>query len=327
MITNRPPIKHDTSDWGPAEQAGFLQSLLQAGNGEVKLASEGATSYTKRILREASFFPALLKLQPVDLSKLRRVTSQASGVPSEIGYIEVEMEPGSPGSRTAPFSASPDFNTYRGEVYYIYLSKDDTPELYKNVDQLATYQMDLRQVVTDNLLKDLDNVADYRLIQTHKDITGSDPNAVNPATGSYQYQEIAGGITRATYANTLLPLINAQLNNGVFLINRQTAVEFCKWGRDEIGGELAQRILSDGINALEKFSFNGVPHIASIKSALIGTNHVYHWTYQDFLGRAFSMQEPTVYVKRERDTITVYASRKYGYGIGNVAGVARTVFT
>jgi len=325
MLTNRPPIKHDASDWSPADQAGFLQSLMQAGNGEIKLASEGATSYTKRILREASFFPALLKLQPIDLTKLRRVTSQSSGVPSEIGYIEVEMEPGSPGSRTAPFSASPDFNTYRGEVYYIYLSKDDTPELYKNVDQLATYQMDLRQVITDNLLKDLDNVADYRIIQTHKDITGSDPNAVGPG-GYQQYQEVNGGITRQTYKSTLLPLINAQLNNGVFLINRQTAVEFCGWGRDEIGGDLAERILQDGINALESFKFNGVPHIATIKSALIGTNHVYHFTYQDFLGRAYEMQQPTVYVKRERDTIYVYASRKYGYGIGNVAGVARTVF-
>lgn len=321
----RSPVKHDTSDWGAADQAGFFQSLLDAGNGEVKIASEGATGYTRRILRESSFTPAIMKPQPITVDDLQRLTSSAAGDSPEIGVYVCEMEPGSPGSRTVPFVAGPNQNTYRGDVYHVRVSKDETPEMYKNVDQLGLYEMDLRQVVTDNLLKDLDNWVDYRLLQTAKDITGSDVNT--DGDGGYrQYREVEGGISRQTYKQTLLPLMDAQLNNGLFLMSRQTAVDFCGWGRDEIGGDLAERILNEGMNALETFKFFNVPHVASIKKNLLPKGQVFHWAPQNFLGRFVVYQEPTVYVKRERDTIYVYATHKYGYGIGNVAGVARTVF-
>jgi len=321
----RPPVAHQTGDWTESDNAGFLQSLTEAQDGQIKLASTGATDYTRLILRESSVVPAVQPPQTITMERLVRPTSSAGGDVPEIGMVECEREPGSPGSRTVPFSAGPVQNTYRGDVYYIKISTDETPELYKNVDQLGLYKMDLRQVVTDNLLKDLDNLVDYRYFQTIKDITGSDVNA-DGAGGYRQYREVLGGITRANYAETVRPLQDATLNNGVFVMGRQTAIDFLKWGRDEVGGDLAERLLQDGLNALDKFMLNGVPHVASIKKTLFPKGHVFHFAPPNFLGRYYEYQAPTVYVKKERDLIYVYAKRKYGYGIGNEAAVARTVF-
>jgi hypothetical protein len=321
----RAPVVHVPGEWTDADNASLLQSLVDAPDGSVKLASSGATDYTKVILRESSVLPAIQPPQTITIDRLKRRTESASGEVPEIGLVECEREPGTPGSRTVPFSAGPVQNTYRGEVYHIRISTDETPELYKNVDQLGLYQMDLRQVITDNLLKDLDNLVDFRYFQTVRDITGSDVNA-DGAGGYRQYREVVGGITRNTYRETLRPLQDATLNNGMFVMSRQTALDFLGWPREYIGGDLAERLLQDGLNALDKFQLFGVPHVASIKKTLFPLGHVFHFAPPNYLGRYYEYQAPTVYVKKERDIIYVYAKRKYGYGIGNEAAVARTVF-
>lgn len=319
-------MHNDKEEWGKANDAEFLQSLVDAPSGEVKVASGGATDYTRRILRESSFTPAIMEPENITVDRMIRPTTSAAGDSPEIGVVMCEMEPSSPGARTVNLSTAPEQNTFRGDIYLVRISKDETPEMYKNVDQLGLYKMDLRQVVTDNLLKDLDNLVDSRLIQTAKDITGSDVDA-NGYGGYRQYRTVTGGITRSSYRQTQLPLQEASLNNGVFLMSRLTAVDFTGWDRNDIGGDLAERLLKEGLNALEKFELWGVPHIASIKKDLLPTGTVWHFASQNFLGRYYEYMAPTVYVKKDRDTITVYAARKYGYSIGNEAGIARTVYS
>lgn len=321
----RPPVHHQSTDWSDSDNTQLFQALQDAPDGTVKAASSGATDYTRVILRESSIVPGIQPVQTITIDKLTRLTSSTGGESPEVGVVECEREPGGPASRTVPFSAGPEQTTYRGELYYIHISTDETPELYKNVDQLGMYKMDLRQVITDNLLKDLDNLVDFRYFQTVKDITGSDPDT-DGAGGYRQYREVLGGINRQNYIETVRPLQDATLNNGVFVTSRQTAIDFLGWGRDEMGGDLAERTMREGLNALSEFTLLGVPHIASIKATLLPKGHVFHFAPPNFLGRYYEFQAPTVYVKKERDIIYVYAKRKYGYGIGNEAAVARTVF-
>jgi hypothetical protein len=314
----------DTEVWGPEKNAAWLQSI-QGGDGERKQAAAGASDFTRRKLRESSFVPAIQAPKPIKHSDLTRLQNPTTGVNPEIGVYVCEMEPDSPGARTVPFDAAPDQNSYRGDVYLVYVSKDQTDEMYKLLDELAGYKMDLRQVVTDNMLKDLDNRVDTRYIATVNEITGSTAG-VNGLGGYEQYLEYTGGITRANYKYTLAPMYDAELNNGVFLMSRRTAIEIAGWGRDEMGGDTAERIAIDGMNALEQFKLFGVPHIATIKQSLVATNQVYHFAPSNFLGQYVELEAPTVYVKKERDALFFYAQRKYGYSIGNVAAVARSVF-
>ncbi len=324
----RPQVIHrdiPEQPWTPTSNREFIQSLTESGDGEVKQASAGNTDYTRYILRESSFAPAIQPPKTITADDLIPSVDLTGGEVSELGFYLCEIEPGNPGARTVPIEASPNQNTYRGSRYAVPISKDMTDELYKTVDQLALYKMDLRQVMTDNLLKDMDNLPDFRLIQTVKDITGSTAG-VNGQGGYLQYREVSGGIKRANYAQAFVPLMDAVLNNGVFLLSRQTHNAFLTWGRDEMGGDTAQDLILNGFNALDTVKWNGVPHIVSIKHTLLATGEVYHFAPSNFLGQFLEYQEPTIYVKKERETITVYAQRKYGMHIANVRAVARTYF-
>lgn len=319
-------VIQEVGAWSPQENANFLQSVEDTPEGqEIKQASAGSSDITRRVLRESSFVQHLQNIEPITADRMTRPVSSAAGDSPEIGVVICEMEPGSPQARSVPFFAGPTQNTFRGDIYLVRISKDDTPELYKNVDELALYKADIRALVTDNLLKDLDNKADYRYMATVKEIIGTSTTAVGPG-GNYPYREVLGNVTRETYKSTLLPLMDATLHNGVFLMSRQTAVSFLGWGRDMLGGDQAERIAASGLSAMEKFEWFGVPHIATIKNRLIPDGSVFHFAPQNMLGKFFEYQAPTVYIKKERDIITIYAARKYGYSIGNEAAVAHTRF-
>lgn len=324
----RPPVFHTDNPadpWTKEKQASFKASLQDAPDGDVKLASEGASRYTRRILRESSFTGAIQPMIPITANDLRVQIDPSGGEVSELGVYLCTMEPGSIGATTVPLDASPKSTTFRGVRYWVAISKDHTDEFYKSVDALALYDIDLRQVVTDLALKDLDNTKDYRWIGTVKGITGSNPDA--DGEGGYrQYQEISGGITRVNYKEILRPLINATLNNGVALLSRQTALEFLNWGRDEFGGDRSQDVLLKGTSALDKFEFFNTPHIASIKATLLPRGEVFTFAPADFLGQFLEYQPATIFVKKERETITTYAQTKYGAHIANNRAVARTKF-
>jgi hypothetical protein len=316
--------------WTPEKNAEFLQSLLDAGDGEVKFASVDGSNYTRRILRESQFTSHLLPERKITIQELMPVIpGYGSGLDvPEIGVLLCNIEPGNPGARTVSLETAAEQDTFRGAWYTVSVSKDEIPEMYKNIDKLALYKnVDVRQVVTDNALRELDNLPDYRLVGTLREITGSNPNAAG-AGGFIQYQEITGGMdTRSAYKHVFRPLLNARLTNHVALMSRVTVNEFLGWDRTQIGGDKAEQILIDGPQALSPFQFNNTAHIASLKSNLLALGEIFCLAPPNFIGQNIILQEPTLWVKRVKDTITVSASCKRGGHIANQATVSRTVFT
>jgi hypothetical protein len=159
-----------------------------------------------------------------------------------------DMEPGQRGSKSIPFGDAAETTTYYGNKYAVYFNPITTPEFVKDINELRTIRMDLRQVVTDNALKDIQTTEDTAFISTCGQIVGP-TNGVG-AGGVQQNFAITGGFERDTYVNVLNGLENVYLNNGVILMNRKTAKNFLKWGRDEIGGDLAEKLLTDGMSAM-----------------------------------------------------------------------------
>lgn len=309
-------------------KAAFVQGVRDLPNGEaVKLSAE-LSDVTRRVLLENAFLPHIIEPKPITASEwipnVGTTAVSAVGV-SEIGFKLCNLEPYSPGGRDTPFTAGPQQRTFRGEYYKITIGREETPELYKHVDELASYDYDIRSLLVDTMLRHLDNRQDYRFIATVDAITGSDPNA-NGAGNYRQYRTVSGSVEKETYKQTLRPLIDAQLNNGVFLMNRQTALEFLAWNAIDIGDENASRMFQQGLNALDKFEIHGVPHIVTIKADLVPIGRVYHFVPQNWLGRHYIYEDTKVFVKREKDYIHTSASRKYGVGIGHMAGVAATQF-
>jgi hypothetical protein len=252
----------------------LLDRITASAEGEVKEASAAGTNMIRRRIREEGFTRRILPPQTVTNEDLDRVLEHDRPV------IIEDMEPLSKGAKSIPFGDSADTQFYYGNKYAVVFNPITTPEWTKDINELRTYRMDLRQVITDNSLKDVQTEEDGKFIAMCDTIVGS--TAGVGAAGVQQNFNISGGITRDTYVEVLSKLEDQNLNNGVVLMNRRTAKEFLKFDRSEIGGDLAQDLFKQGLTALQEAMIFGVKHIFTIKRNLVPDNVVYLYTEPGF---------------------------------------------
>ena len=296
----------------------FLAAILDAADGHLKQASASGTRQIKRKIREAGFARMVLPFKDVD------VTTQS--IPgSDLPVVVEEMEADSPGAKAVSFGGAPDTVFYHGDSFVVYFHNIQTPEFKQNIYVLKTYKNDLRNTVTDNALRDVHTAEDAGLINQVDDIVGT-LGVADGAAGYQQNYGIVGGISRTNYPLIQNYLEDRELMNGCYLMNRNTAKVFQTWDRTDIGGDLAQDIFTDGAAALKSGKIGGIPHIFTMKKALVPNSVVYQFAEPDYLGRAYVLQPLTLYIKKEKDTITVSAMEKIGITFANVAGLNRVEF-
>jgi hypothetical protein len=255
-----------------AQNRKLLDQIVESDNGEVKQASAAGTNMIRRRIREEGFTRRIIPPVPVTNDDLDRVLTHDRPV------IIEDMEPLSKGAKTIPFGDSADSEQYYGNKFACVFNPITTPEWTKDINELRTYRMDLRQVITDNSLKDIQTEEDGKFLAGVDTICG--PTVSNGAPGvglggTQQYFEcvpfaIAAGYNsnstgtgawswgRADYAKVLSVLENQNLNNGIILMNRKTAKQFLTFDRSEIGGDLAQELFKEGLTALQEANFSPV---------------------------------------------------------------------
>lgn len=221
--------------------------------GTVKSAASAGTNMIRRRIREDGFARRILPPQAVTNDDLDRTLDHDRPIMIE------DMEPGSRGASSIPFGASADTEFYWGDKFACVFYKVTTPEFTKDINELRTYRMDLRQVITDNALKDIQTEEDGKFIAISDEIVGSTSGV--GASGYQQNFNISGGMERETYVEVLNKLEDQNLNNGIILMNRRTAKNFLKWDRSEIGGDLAEKLFTDGLSALQEAKIMGVKHL------------------------------------------------------------------
>ena len=297
----------------------LVDHITNSENGDLTKMSSAATSVIRTEIREDGFTRKVLKPKMIGNEDLDRVVEHDRPVVIE------EIETSAKGSFTVPFNSSSHGQSYYGPKGLIEFFQVKTPKWYKNINELRTYRHDIRKLITDNALQDMQLEEDGHFIQGINQIVGP-PNGVG-MSGVQQNFEIQGGISRNTYPEIKKILQRQRLNNGIFLMNRHTAIEFEKWFHDEWGGSEAQDITKKGlVGSLQDSNLYGVPHIFTIKDELVPDNVVYLFTEPGFLGKFYILQDATMYVKKEEDIITFNATETIGVGILNTAGVARVEF-
>ena len=224
----------------------ILAQLVDSGEGEIKFASAAGSKMLRRRIYEEGFLRQILPEETVTDDDL---TPQLT---SELPSIVKEMEPLSKGAKSVPFGDSPEIEFYRGDKYLCVFNPITTPDYTKDLNELRTYQGDLRQLVTNNALIHMQTEEDSQFINTVNTICGGTPGTASTITGVIQNYNIAAGITRTSYPDILKILTGRNLNNGVVLMNRVTALEFLKWKRDEVGGDLAEKLYKMGLKAWPK---------------------------------------------------------------------------
>jgi hypothetical protein len=204
----------------------------------------------------------------------------------------------------------------------------------KDVAELHDYDLDIRQVISDNALKDLQAEEDGKFIQTINSLLSNDLMTANElvpygpnGTNITLWKTLSGGLTRENVveAKKLMMTAGARLRPQTALVNQKTALEFEKWTREEVGGDMAQNILVNGW-AGEATKWCSLNWITTIKDDLVPNNSMFLFAAPEFLGRLYFLEDTTMFVKREGPMLSWYAYEMLGGGIANAAAVSRVDF-
>ena len=294
-----------------------LSRLTSDDPGMVKEAVTAINEYTRVKLREDGFLRRVLP--PLTITEFDRQ------VDTDKPVKVVDKEPDSPAAISVPFGSSPMNRYIRGPRYRVMFDRILTPKFTKDVIELMTWHMDIRQILSDNAIKDLMAEEDSKFLTAVRALLVG-AGSVLPETGVAQWVTISGGVTRDTLAAAMqvLPKTYQRLVAATVLVNQITIWEFVKWGRDEVGGDDAQAMLRQGFQERE---FMGVRFIVTIKWDLVPTNTIFLFAEPKFLGKLFMIEDVTMYVNKRAFMLEFFAYECLGACIGNVAGVGRVDFT
>jgi len=297
----------------------FIDKIVSDDNVTRKQASDEATNFTRGILREEGFLRKILPPRTIsnsDLSKLPHT--------DKLVYIK-EKEPDSPAAVSVPFGMQPIAEYIKQPRYPIVFQRIMTPKFVKDVDELRTYDMDIRQVLSDNAVKDMMAEEDGKFLAAANRAMGIRDNAASNETGVATWNSTAASLNRSSLAEArkAMPRTRARLEPSKALINSITIKEIEKWQRDQIGGDLAQDML---IDSMSERKFAGMEWLVTIKHDLILEGSIYFWAEPKFLGENLQLEDVVLFIERRSFFIEFYAYKLGGAAIGNIAGVSRTDF-
>jgi hypothetical protein len=314
----------------------FVNAIKEAPDGLLKNASSLSTSLIRREIKENGFTRIILPPKMVGPEDLTDDTTD-----TELPTIVEEMEPLSTKAKTISFDDTADTQTFVGDKFRTTFKQVTTDEYTKNIYNLMTYKNDLRQIITNRALKEIPEEEDRSFIQNltaglgaaspMSSLAAADATSVSGIVNNF---EIITGLTaagdpwfyRKEYIDILSILEKNRVPNGLILMNRFTAKSFLKWDRNEIGGDLSEKLFTSGLKGMPSSDILGVKHVFTIKDDIIPDGHVWLFTQPNFLGRFYVLDDVTMYVKKEEDIIRFKAKETIGMSLANVAGFARVVF-
>lgn len=320
----------------------LIDEIINAPVGDVvKSASITASKATRTSVREAAFSDPILPLDPITDSELDYSPDD------HLPILWCELEPDSPPAKIIPYDATPNTWLYSATSYAVIISTLSTDEATKNVNELRGYKTDVRKMVEDNLVRDLDTAKDHDfMVSVSRALPSSLKDTAKPggASGNYttngmpysstldpeahstQWVDMGATINRVSLARASAFFIERKLPLGVCLINQRTATELLTWGRNQVGGDKAEALLMKGLSALDKFEVVNMPFISTIKRELVPNGTMFQFTTAEFLGKGLMLEDVAVTIKREYNYIRFRAQMQIGRTFGNTRGIQRLDF-
>lgn len=303
-----------------AYNRGLVDRLDSGDTQLVKAAADSLNDYTRMILREEGFMRKVMPPKTITASDLDKTLTDNEG------YKIVNREPFSPGAVTVPLNQLPKNFYLKTSKYPVYLTRITTPRATLDVDTLTAADIDVRQIVSDNMIKDIMLEEDTKFVSAINTALGGAAGTVLATTGVSQWQEIDGGIDRESLPDMIKVMRNtrAAISPTRAVVNQITVLDIIKWGRDEIGGDLAQELLQNGYSEQKLL---GLEWHVTIKKALVPTNSIYLFAPPEWFGKHFMIQDTTMGLDRKYFFLEFFAYQRSGAAIGNCAGVSRVDFT
>lgn len=274
----------------------FLDKIDQ---GMTKEAGAAMSAFVRQKLREDGFTRKILTPVQITASELDR---QLTEEPTVI----VEKEPDSVAANM-PFHGRGQIRYFKGARYPVTFQKIESDTFKKSKFELATYRTDIRTILQENSVKDLQE-------QEDKNFYG---NIVQIATANSNVHTIAGGFTKANLMNGIKKMLVNKLPVGCILMTQSMYADLLSFPSTEVGSPAASELFR-GQASLDNFF--GYKIITTNKHDILPANRAVVFAPQEYLGQFYSLQDATVFLKTEADMIEFRTYEAIGSGIGNVNG-------
>jgi len=274
----------------------FLDKIDQ---GMTKEAGVAMSAFVRQKLREDGFTRKILNPIAVTAAELdRQITEEPT--------IIVEKEPDSIAANM-PFLARSEIRYFTGARYPVTFQKIASNTFKKSKFELATYRTDIRTVLQENSIKDMQEIEDGGLYN----------NIVNIATANSNVYTMSGGFTKANLLAGVKNLLNKRLPVGCILMTQAMYNDLLSFPATEVGSPAASELFR-GQASLDNFF--GYKIITTNKSNILPTNRAIVFAPEAYLGQFYALQDASVFLKAEMDMLEFTAYSAIGVGIGNVNG-------
>jgi hypothetical protein len=287
-----------------------------------KEASNGVRDFLRMRAREDGFLRQILP--PITVTR-EDLTKQ---VDTNKPVIVKEKEPSSPGAYSMPFGKVPIDHYMDTPKYRVMFDRVASDRFVADVANLLTYDLDIRKVFNDLMLKDILDEEDRKFLAAVDTVLGS-LNATSSQrvtdTGAMGWVTV-GSLNRVslTAFRKGLASCDNKLNPAVALINNVTIWDVVSLGRDAVGGDAAEAMFLNGFTAQK---IMGLDWIVTIKSALVPDNVAYQFTSPEALGDFFVLEDLTIWTEHKAYMFEMFAYETIGGAIGNSAGACKSSFT
>lgn len=276
----------------------FLDKIDQ---GMTKEAGIAMSAFVRQKLREDGFTRKILPPTMITAAELdRQLTEEPTViVEKEIDSIAANM----------PFLGRSEIRYFKGPRYPVTFQKITSAEFKKSKFELATYRTDIRNVLQENSVKDLQAQEDQNFYE----------NILSVATANSNVYNISGGFTRQNMLNGVKKLIEKKLPVGCILMTQSMYTDLLGFPATDVGSSAASDLFR-GQGTLD--NFHGYKIITTNKSDILPVNQAIVFAPKEFLGQMYTLQDATLFLKVTMDMLEFQTYEAVGVGIGNVNGAA-----
>ncbi|MCI4438227.1 MAG: hypothetical protein JHC33_15585 [Ignisphaera sp.] len=274
----------------------FLDKIDQ---GMTKEASVAMSAFVRQKLREDGFARKILMPTLVTAADLdRQITEEPT--------VIIEKEPDSIAA-SVPFVGRPEIRYFKGARYPVTFNKIESAEFKKSKFELATYRTDIRTVLQENSVKDLQKQEDQSLYNAVTTIAAANSNVYT----------ISGGFTVQTLMNGVKNLLAKQVPVGTLLMTQEMYADLIKQPATQVGSGVAGSLMTGTANL---DNFYGWKIITTNKNDILPNNQCIAFAPPQYLGQFLMLQDSMVYLETRADMISFKTYEAVGMGFGNVNG-------
>lgn len=272
----------------------FLDKIDQ---GMTKEASVAMSAFVRQKLREDGFTRKILPPIAVTAAELdRQLTEEPT--------IIVEKEPDSVAA-TLPFLGRSPIRYWTTPRYPVTFEKIASETFKKSKFELATYRTDIRTVLQENSVKDM---------QEQEDV-GFYNSVVSMATTAGNVHTMAGGFTKANLLAGIKYMLVNRLPVGCILMTQSMYNDLLSFPATDVGSPAASELFR-GQGQLDNFF--GYKIITTNKANILPTNRAIVFAPPQYTGAMYTLQDATCFLKAEADMIEFSLYSAVGVGIGNI---------